>query len=310
MTDARSSWAAGLPPRLRVRPLTRADAGTVTALVADCERHDDGVAEISESDIHAVWSQPSLDLAQASIGVFDGHRLVAGGEVVAGRAELDVHPSRRGRGIGSALMRWSWERARADGRSEVGQTISDNRRDAASMFAANGYGRRWTSWILQIDLTDRPAASELPAGYQLRDYLPGEDDQDAYRVIDTAFNEWPDREPSPFPNWHALTVGSASFAPWASSVLLHEGEMVGAAIGFDYGADNEGWTQQLAVDAAHRGRGLGKALLVESFRRFWDDGRRRCALSTDSRTGALALYRRAGMSIRRSYTRWSKLLDV
>lgn len=309
MSDPGSALQAALPSGLRVRSLAFDDVAVATALVAACEQHDDGVAEINESDIAAVWSQPSVNLEETSIGVFDHDVLVAGGEVLGERAELDVHPAWRGRGIGRALMRWSWERARADGQLQVGQSISDNRRDAAAMFAAHGYRQRWTSWILHIDMTDRPAASELPAGYRIRGYVPGDDDHDAYRVIDTAFNEWPDREPTPFANWHALTVGSDAFAPWASPVLLHEGAMVGAALGFDHGPDSEGWTQQLAVDAAHRGRGLGKALLVESFRRFWDDGRRRCGLSTDSRTGALALYQHAGMSIRRSYTRWSKTLD-
>ena len=60
------------------------------------------------------------------------------------------------------------------------------------------------------------------------------------------------------------------------------------------------------AEKAHRGQGVGRALLEESFRRFWAIGRCRCGVSTDSRTGALTLYEHAGMSVRRSYTRWTK----
>ena len=64
--------------------------------------------------------------------------------------------------------------------------------------------------------------------------------------------------------------------------------------------------EQVAVENAHRGRGLGRALLEESVRRFWELGRRQVGVSTDSRTGALGLYEHVGMSVRRTYTRWMK----
>lgn len=308
MPDHVDALQAELPAGFTARPFRMDDVPVVAALIADCERHDDGSPLIDASDVAAVWSQPTMDLATMSIAVFSGETLVAGGEVADGRAELDVHPAWRGRGIGSALMRWSWDRARAQGKREVGQSISNNRRDAAAMFAAHGYRERWTSWVLSIDVAAKPAPPALPDGYTLRDFVPGDDDRAAHDVIERAFNEWPDRDPSPFENWRALTVASESFAAWGSPVLMAGDRMAGVAIGFDYGPDNEGWTHALAVDARDRGLGLGKALLTESFRRFWDAGRRRCGLSTDSRTGALSLYEHVGMGVRRSYTRWSKTL--
>ena len=52
--------------------------------------------------------------------------------------------------------------------------------------------------------------------------------------------------------------------------------IVGVALNYHYGVDDdvEGWTQQLAVDRAYRGRGLGRALLQERFRRFHGVGYR------------------------------------
>jgi len=59
---------------------------------------------------------------------------------------------------------------------------------------------------------------------------------------------------------------------------------------------------QLAVRRDHRNRGIARALLLTAFRGFHDVGRRVVTLGTDSRTGALAMYERVGLRVRRSYT--------
>ncbi|MGZ8604663.1 MAG: GNAT family N-acetyltransferase, partial [Actinomycetota bacterium] len=77
---------------------------------------------------------------------------------------------------------------------------------------------------------------------------------------------------------------------------------------FDYAEDREGWVQQLATKATHRHRGIARALLQGAFQRGFDRGYAATSLSTDSNTGALTLYERVGMSVRRSYTRYTKPL--
>ena len=56
---------------------------------------------------------------------------------------------------------------------------------------------------------------------------------------------------------------------------------------------------------AARGRGIGLALLRDAFRRAARQGRSGTALSTDSNTGALAFYERAGMRVEESFTHWA-----
>ncbi len=298
-----------LPEAYVARPSSRDDLEATFHLVAECERHDDGEAEVALNDIAAEWDRPDFDLDTMSITVWHGDELAATGDVFMGRAEVDVAPAHRGRGLGAALLPWTWRVARADGRDLVGQTVSDERSDAVALFRANGYEASRTAWALRIDLDDEPPpAPTLPRGLRFRDLRPGEDDRTLFEVIDAAFDEWDDRESHGFENWAAASLRRDEVVPELVPLLIDGDRIVGASLTYRYGPGEEGWVQQLAVDEAYRGRGLGRALLQESFRRFHAAGYRRCGLSTDSRTGALGLYEHVGMHVRASFTRWSKRL--
>ncbi len=263
------------------------------------------------SDIAADWERPDFDLTTMSIAVWNGNDLAATGDVFMGRAEIDVAPAHRGRGLGAALLPWTWQVARADGRDSVGQTVSDNRTDAAALFRSHGYEIAHTAWALRIDLDDEPPAEpSLPSGFVFRDLRPGEDARALFELIDTAFDEWEDRESHGFANWVAAFLQRDEVVPELVPLIVDGGRLVGAALTYHYGLDDdiEGWIQQLAVDKAYRGRGLGRALLQECFRRFHGVGYRRCGLSTDSRTGALGLYEHVGMHVRSSFTRYTRQL--
>lgn len=301
-----------LPEGYSARPTTRDDLEETFRLVSACERHDDGAADVAMSDIAADWDRPHFDLTTMSVTVRRGDELAATGDVFMGRAEVDVAPGHRGRGLGAALLPWTWAVARADGRDAVGQTVSDNRTDAAALFLAHGYEVGHMAWALRIDLGDEPpAAPGLPDGLAFRDFRPGEDDLALFDVIDVAFDEWDDRESHGFENWAAAFLRRDEVVPGLVPLVVDGERIVGAALNYHYGLDDDvgGWMQQLAVDRAYRGRGLGRALLQESFRRFHGVGYRHCGLSTDSRTGALGLYEHVGMSVRSSFTRYTKQLS-
>ena len=69
-----------------------------------------------------------------------------------------------------------------------------------------------------------------------------------------------------------------------------------------------GWVNALGVRRDWRKRGVGYALLKQSFAAFYADGRKRAGLGVDSQnlTGALRLYERAGMHVQRQFDQYEK----
>lgn len=303
-----------VPAPLTSRPLVPADAPAATEVVASCELHDIGAVWIEEADVRSDWQRPSFDLATESVGVFDGDRMVAVAEVYQGyRADGGVRPEYRGRGIGGALLRWTWAVARAAGSDLVGQTVPEGLADATALFVANGYRTEYTSWVLELtDGPDSPHRTEVvapPAGVSLRELVPGRDEPAAYQVVEDAFNEWPGRVPQGFADWAAGAVGRDGFEPWNLLLAVELGAdgaetVVGACHIVLSG--REGWVNQVAVRRDRRDRGIARALLVRAFDEARARGATKIGLSTDSRTGALGLYLKIGMRVSLTFLHWVK----
>ena len=283
---------------LRSRAAIRSDIGAITGLVAASEIANDGVAEVHPTDVEQ-W----LDLAEDHGGVIvveAPDELAGWAAVHDGRAEADVHPAWRGRGIGSVLLAWTEAQSRAYGVARVRQVVTDSDMGARGLFESAGYTIHHVAWILQIKLGDAPPELVVPPGITIRPYRP-EDAAATYQLIEDAFNEWPDRQPTDFAGWSAHVLEHPSFAPGLSRLAFDGEELVGAALTDAY----EG-QEQVATKASHRRRGIARALLRSVFVAYHATGRRLVGLSTGSQMGALVPYERIGMRIRRSYTAWER----
>jgi len=295
-----------LPNGLASRGATLDDIDVVTELVATCELDAHGVADVDRDDFVSGFARMGFDPATDALLVFESDTLVAWTEIHRGRAEADVLPSHRGRGIGSALRTWTEERARELGFPDVGETKTDADVAARALFLSNGYEPTYTSWMIRKPLEGPPERPLPPTGIEIRSY-GDQDARAAHRVIDVAFCEWPGRDPDPFESWSNV-LRHPAFTPELSPLAFDGNELVGVLIGYDYPEAGEGWVQQLATEANHRHRGIATALLETAFASFRERGRSTAGVSTDSRTGALDLYERVGMRVERSYTRYTKRL--
>lgn len=298
------------PADVTARGATRADVPAVARLVRAAEEHDRGTADTTLEDVRADWQRPGFDPAFDAVLVEDDRRLVAYAEVPSWRAHAAVAPEARGRGIGTALLAWIEERARQ--RSEpgsqvrIGQTIADTNETAAAFFTGHGYEPRHTSWVLHLPDDVTIGHRPLPDGIDIRPFHPDTEERAVYQVIEDAFNEWPTRQPTSFEDWRATTTRRPDFDPALLLVAATRAGVVGASVALVY--PGEGWVEQLAVRRDHRGGGLARALLNDSFEELRRRGLPAIGLSTDSRTGALDLYLDLGMVVRATYTHYSKLL--
>lgn len=285
------------PDGYRTRPATPDDAEVIHDLVSARGAALHGQVLSDPGRIAAVFTRPGLDPVRDTLLALTTEGEPAGWAWVNRRSEVDVHPRHRGRRLGAALLDWTV--ARADGQRLV-QTVPDADHAEAALLRSRGFAPMVTSWLLEIALPTEPELPSPPPGVEVRPLRPG-DETDAYRVCEGAFDEWQQRRKS-YPEWAAHTVSRDTFAASASPAAFAGGQMIGVVVSLDLPEAGEGYIERLAVQAGHRGRGIARLLLLHAFRDFHRRGYRSCVLWTHSDTGALSLYQRVGMTVRRSST--------
>jgi GNAT superfamily N-acetyltransferase len=291
-----------VPAGYSSRAATDADVEAIHELVTAGERELHGVAETAVDGIKAALNRPGLDPAQDTVVVHDPDgRLAAWTWLNRGRrAQIDVSPDHRGLGIGSALLDWAEARAAEVGTDWIAQMVDDKDLAGVELVRARGYDVLAVNWQLELPMADEPVVPELPEGISVRPFAAG-DAAAAHVLVEDAFDEWQPRRKS-YEEWAALMVDRSSFAPALSPLAFAGDELVGAALCLDLPDSDEGYVEQLAVRRDHRGKGLAKTLLAVARQGFYRQGKRNLTLWTHSDTGALAMYERLGMTVRRSTT--------
>lgn len=281
---------------LTAGPLSLDDVPALLELFHTSDRRFFGEPLMDADDLHAELADPELDLARDTLALrTDGGTLVAGvfvsarGQVDAQFAEGWDRPELRERMVG-----FGERRGRKRGLDAVFQFVPEADVRGAAWLVERGYLLDHTSWVLRLDADTPIAGRGLPAGYEVRPFAAG-DAEAAYAVIRDAFAEWDSEPERSFVSWSAGTLGRPNVDPSTFRVATYEGAIVGACTVFD--SAEEAWVAQLAVARAHRGRGVAQQMLAVSYAAARARGLPYAGLSTDTRTGALDLYRRLGMRV-------------
>ena len=316
-----------LPAGLRARPLRAEDMAPVADLLAAAEPVDDTGENEDADDLAEFLVNDRVDLGRDTVAVLDGDALVAYACTVDLGDHRDeyalmlfgrVHPDRRGRGIGGALIGWQLARSaelhrerhpEMPGRFAIG--VASAMTSLEALVRRSGFVPVQYYFVMRRPLTDLPAVRPV-SGVELQPFDPERDDE-VRQVHNLAFVDHFGTAERDEYAWRTWFTGQRAFRPDVSRLALADGAVVGYALVYEYDADTEAtgvreaYFGQIGVARSARGRGLASALIAASLQAAAEDGAGRAGLTVDTNntTGALQLYERLGFAVDKRETVWA-----
>ena len=310
------------------RPARLDDAAEAAALFNARSQHYYGTNQSTEEGIRAWLTSPKFDVSRDTHVVLgnDGRMLAWGNINNPGHpytsifAGLSVAVDVMGHaGLWDEIVTWCECRARefvplAPPEARVCLTFLGLIEDTDRWAAVERLGaqRVRISNRMRIDMEALPEAPAWPQGIVLRPFEAQRDLPGVAAAVQEAFRDHWGHVERPLENaiedWKAwIDRAGESFDAALCVVAMDGEEMAGVAMCEPSiaGDESRGYVEVLAVRRPWRKRGLGLALLHQSFRVLYERGRTAAELDMDSEslTGALRLYEKAGMhTIQQQYT--------
>ena len=292
---------------IELRAPTLDDVEGLTELV----NRDAGELYGEQDETHesiAMWlTGPGLDPATDA-------RIAVDGDVVRGWVDIYAHPdpkywvdlrvppSERG-DVRRALLEWVEEEARRRGAGKPGALLRfyTASTDALTkqLLESRGCARIRGSYRMRIDFEGELPRPQWPEGVTVRDGTH-DDAELAHETQEETFQDSWEHSPYPFDEWRHWMVGYEGFDPSLWFIAEAGGEVAGISLCRVSDADDQlGWVSVLGVRRPWRRQGLGRALLLHTFREFRRRGIPSVGLGVDaeSLTGAHKLYESAGMRV-------------
>lgn len=308
--------------KLTLQAFARRDLPVVVDLINRSDAADEAERGTSEGELELLWGMPGFDPERNAVLALSERRTVGFGRLCLREGAEDgsfsifkvhgtVAPEWRGRGVGTLIMAELERRARGRLRDMTTETVQLQRwadqqqEDAAPLFRSCGMEAVRNFFQMVHDSASAPAEPQYPTGSESRRLVPGQDEETAWRVANTAFRDHWGHVDDPVEMWLSW-FPSDCFSP-DLALLGHDGsgEVVGVSLSPVNPEENRpvgrerGWVETLAVLRGHRGKGLGRALLLESVHVLRERGCTPGMLGVDSEnaTGALGLYESVGFRL-------------
>lgn len=279
-----------------------------------------GASDWTESDLREDWERIDLD-RDAWLVELDGR--LAGVALLLDRkgerfiGDAYVHPELTGRGVGALVVQLleghvrglepEWPSGRSV-RLQLAHLVGDDR--APGLFRAQGFARARSFFRMVVDVDREPPEPDWPSGTELRPLDLEAHGRALHAVHGEAFaREW-GYVALPYEEWRARVFVTPRIDPALVPVVWAGDEIAAFSLNYAKRNGDWGWIGTLGVRESWRRRGVGLALLRESFRRFRESGETTVALGVDTQnpTGAMRLYEKAGMRVLWQADVWEKEL--
>ena len=274
-----------------------------------------GVAEIGEpdydeSDLRAEWNDPHFDISRKTILALD-----PSGEVVAYAwwydrkehvdydADVIVAPRDDWATLFGELLRRIEAAVAEDAKSApAGERVTlylpayKQVEAKHTLLRRADYTLRRYYFRMEMNVEAPPVVPEPPEGVTVRTCVRDQDEPAFYELLTHAFSTHFRHSPMEKNAWIRRHAGdNAFYRPELWMLAEENGQPIAAVVNMLY--PDIGFVDELGVHEAHRGRGLGKLLLLKSFEAFRAAGQPRVSLAVDAgnETGATQLYENVGM---------------
>lgn len=305
-----------IPDGFRVRRPATADAAAVAELKRSVELARHGDSDETVDLVREEWALPRLRLDEDAWLVEDGRGLLVGyglcwveappGEIVA---DQTVAPALRGRGLSESLLDLCEARAaelfraaapERDGSLGVWAHESDGRR--IDLYERRGYERVRAFLRLDRDLGPAVEKPAWPDGITASRFRKDRDEGPVHAAGEEAFRDHFRPIEMDLEEWLAFRFSRSDLDLGLWSVAWAGEEVAGAVLSFETPVG--GYVDELFVRRPWRGRGLGRALLLQACAELRRRGQPLAYLAVDSEnpTGAMHLYGSAGFRSLRGAT--------
>ena len=296
------------PPGLRVRRPAEADAGAVADLKRAVEIDRFGESDVIPEHVLEEWALPRLDLRQDAWLVEDEAGAPVGyafcwveappSEIFA---ELTVATAWRGRGLSPLLLDLAERRAaevyRAaspEGDGSLGTWAHEDDEGRRRLFEERGYRHVRSFLRLGRDLGPAVEEPEWPAGVTVEVFRRGRDEAAVHAAGFEAFRDHFRPEEMDLDEWLEFRFSRDDLDLDLWWVAWDGAEVAGSVSAFETSLG--GYIDELFVRRPWRGRGLGRALLLQACLELRRRDHSLAYLGVDSEnpTGAMHLYTSAG----------------